>query len=200
MEKVEKQIWQVKKGLPQRTNENVPSSSGNSMAQDRDGMAPQRVSETLISPALQGHNGLASRPTDRVVLSPVANKNTSVSKNGYSSPGEGNLPKNLNEMMDRLSKIKANKAPVTSVNKYNALAGLEDDASATNEVMIEEDDGDPEIPGDPLDADIWKVQRKTRAASAGVRIAVQSLKGNRKKSKGKMVAGRPASGLTSHFL
>lgn len=38
------------------------------------------------------------------------------------------------------------------------------------------------------------MQRKTKTASAGVMVAIQNFKRNKRKSKGKMKAGRPASG------
>lgn len=73
-----------------KVNENLPSSTGNSMYQDDKGNSPQCVSGVLPSLTSQGNNGNAHWQTDKVLLSPTIYENSSKSKNGCSSTGAGN--------------------------------------------------------------------------------------------------------------
>lgn len=204
--KQEKKIWQVKKTA--QGTENLPSSARKSMTQDENDISPQRVSGDLLSSGPQGDNGRSPRQTDRVMPSSAVIRSPSLSKNGYSSPG-GDLLKNVDEMVHLLSKSKEKSPPKTgiatvnpvNINKFDILNKFDDDATVVNEVLVEDDDelliADVPVVNDPLVGMVntTKSARKVRAASEGVKIAIQNHKGNQRKSKKKMKAGSiPASG------
>lgn len=100
--KVEKKFWQVKKDLPPKDNENLPSSTCNSVTQDYNGNSSQRVSGLLLSHASQGSNGSAHRQTYMVLHSLVVSVNSSMNKNSHISIGNNSLYQNVNEMVNLL--------------------------------------------------------------------------------------------------
>lgn len=206
--KVGKKTWQVKKDLPSKANENLPSSVGNSLAQDDYGNSPQRVSRELLSPTPQGNNGNTPQQIDRVLPSPALHMNSSLDKNGHSSAGVGNPPHCINEMISALIQKRVSSKVVQSdqtsdkiisPNQFNTLAKLDDNASILNEVLTIDDD--PNLLNEVLvvDDDPPLIgSRKVRAASAGVKVATQNVEGNRRKHKREKAVVTGVSTLSSN--